>query len=128
MENDLISRSALVDEIEGYLMVCGSGSVGAVHDVLDAIREAKAVDAIPARHGCWEADVWSYPEKRVIKTVPITEENLRKYAFRKPFDIRLTHERCSVCKEGPLASFNEEYEFSEYCPNCGAKMDAEVEE
>ena len=87
-----------------------------------------AVDAMPVRHGWWEADVWSSAEKRVIKTVPLTEENMRKYAFRKPFDRYLTHQRCSVCGEDPLANFNEEYEFSKYCPNCGAKMDAEVEE
>lgn len=139
-DNDLISRSALVEAFRARKMTDAvpnydrassevKAAIGKYAELTKAlVFVAPAVDAIPARHGCWEADVWSYPEKRVIKTVPITEENLRKYAFRKPFDIRLTHERCSVCKEGPLASFNEEYEFSEYCPNCGAKMDAEVQD
>lgn len=96
--NDLISRSELVDEIEGYLLMCGSGSVGAVHDVLDAIREARAVEAEPVRHGRWEQSTnfvrcseclvyWCVREK--MSLIHIAKEDLK------------------------------------YCPNCGAKMDEE---
>lgn len=81
--NDLISRSELIDEIEGYLLMCGSGSVGAVHDVLDAIREAKAVDAIPVRHGRWAhlgGDEWCCTQcGDVIHTEGSWEKPTKKY-------------------------------------------------
>ena len=113
MNNDLISRSALLELAHNH--------VGGTVDCNDIAR-FPAVDAEPVRHGYWEADVWSFEEKRVIKTVPRTKENLQKYAFRRPFDKYLTNERCSACKGSPLENFSEEYEFSDYCPNCGAKM------
>lgn len=116
----------LIDSDALLLKKYGEGETDSYEVVdVDDILDAPTVDAEPVRHAFWEADVWSRAEKHVIKTVPLTEENRRKYAFRKPFDIYLTNEHCSACKQNPLANFNEEYEFSDYCPHCGAKMDAE---
>lgn len=51
---DLISRSALCEEYEDYLLVCESGGLNTAHEMLEAAREAPAVDAEPVRHGWWK--------------------------------------------------------------------------
>lgn len=98
MNNDLISRSALCEEYEDYLLICESGGLNTAHEMLEAAREFPAVDAEAVRHGKWIA------------------ENIRKKSYLR---------QCSVCNKiayfcGTGCSYN-------YCPNCGAKMDAEVE-
>lgn len=103
--NDLISRSELIDEIEGYLLMCGSGSVGAVHDVLDAIREARAVDAEPVRHARWQFEARG---KDGMTELPV----------------------CSWCGATPkyyVPKNNVGMQVPPYCHEYGCKMDAEVE-
>ena len=46
MNNDLISRSALVGEYEDYLLICESGGLNTAHEMLEAAREAPAIDAV----------------------------------------------------------------------------------
>lgn len=46
MNSDLISRSALCEEYEDYLMVCDSGGLNTAHEMLEAAREFPAVDAV----------------------------------------------------------------------------------
>lgn len=61
----------------------------------------------PVRHGQW---------------IPIMHHDV----FGKEF---VSHHKCSVCEGDALyecANYDAEEELSNYCPNCGAKMDAEV--
>lgn len=66
------------------------------------IDEAPSVDAEPVRHGRWET---------------------KEYTTEDSFDdwIVIHHEEvCSECGKG-------QGERSNFCPNCGAKMDGEAE-
>lgn len=57
MKDDLISRSALVEEMCGLCKeMVGSGNCDARCFVLSAIKEAPAVDAEPAVYGRWCSD------------------------------------------------------------------------
>lgn len=84
MKNDLISRSALLEEFE-WLKSCINAECADVEDAMVRIKKAPAVDAEVVRHGRWEHGM-----------------------------------QCPFCKQIDLTKPN-------YCPNCGAKMDAEVE-
>ena len=71
-------------------------------DVRRVICDAPAVDAEPVRHGRWET---------------------KEYTTEDSFDdwIVIHHEEvCSECGKG-------QGERSNFCPNCGAKMDGEAE-
>lgn len=67
-------------------------------EILNKIDEAPTIDAEPVRHGRWE---------KASEYMPI-------YV-------------CSECKERNLFK-NGNNVFSNYCPNCGAKMDLEGEQ
>lgn len=103
MNNDLISRSALLKEISTKTMMydgsCIKKGIGVLLDkweVLDRIQAAHAVDAEPVRRGQYDkggdCTVCGYP-------MP-------------------TDDRCD-------AIFPQEIK---YCYNCGAKMDLEVQD
>lgn len=72
------------------------------------IDDAPGVDAEPVRHGRWE---------------PVFRRNV----FGEHY---VEWHACSICKELALSrceNYMDDEELSNYCPNCGAKMDAEVE-
>ena len=104
MNNDLISRSALCEEYEDYILICESGGLNTAHEMLEAAREFPAVDAAPVRHGRWISEVI---------TKPNWKGRMRDY-----------YQACSCpfCHEPDPG-----HGVSNYCPNCGAKMDAEVQ-
>ena len=96
MNNDLISRKALLDRIEkdapwwwqnfhSYLIV-------------DMLKEAPAIEAEPVRHGKWQ-----------LNPNGIYDNNTWV---------------CSVCGEPwMLIDGSPEENFMHYCPQCGARMD-----
>jgi hypothetical protein len=98
--NDLISRSALLDEFRARKMTDAVPNYDrATVDVKDALYQyaqltkgllfvAPAVDAEVVRHGRWTFP-WTSPE-------------------------------CSVCRKTQKWTSN-------YCPNCGAKMDGDID-
>ena len=98
MNNDLISRSALLADLQEYLnqeVTDGMQftDIGEGIDLaMEQVKEAPAVDAEPVRHGKW-----------------IPQDNTR------------TKFQCSDCK-----SRNHDGS-GKWCSNCGCKMDAEVE-
>ena len=69
-------------------------------DVIRIICESPIIDAEPVRHGRWETKVYT------------TENDEWITEYRE--------EVCSECGEGQIG-------ISNYCPNCGAKMDLEEE-
>ena len=97
MENDLISRSALLEK-----ECCGRISG-------DDVRNAPAVDAEPLRHGQWLTDIYDMKTYET-KTVP--------FEYWKHSDAY-----CSECKAFALCNGHEESVPSRYCPHCGAMMD-----
>jgi len=98
MNNDLISRNALLKEFRDFKdMDCPSGHTITADYMIEYVENVPAVEAEAVRHGRWIA------------------ENIRKKSYLR---------QCSACNKiayfcGTGCSYN-------YCPNCGAKMDAEV--
>ena len=70
-------------------------------DVRRIICESPIIDAVPVQHGRWETKVYT------------TESDGWITEYRE--------EVCSECGEGQIG-------ISNYCPNCGAKMDLEEED
>lgn len=93
--NDLISRSALVENYEQFLARASIDPIirAFMVSILCTVENAPAVDAEVVRHGTWLYGT--------------------EYAGAHEVD-------CSVCGDSAK-------EYFDYCPNCGAKMDAEVE-
>ena len=95
MSNDLISRSALLEQIKSQMPQFGGGIISQTIDVctdvaVELVKEAPAVDAVPVVHGRW---------------------NL---IFRGNYE-------CSVC--GCIPYYAGNINTLNYCPNCGAKLD-----
>lgn len=93
MNNDLISRSALLEAIEKDHPPFYDGQ-----DIADwqekCIKDAPAVDAEPVRHGEWS----NYQINGYDRLHPIYET------------------RCSLCDKYARFKYR-------YCPHCGARMD-----
>lgn len=109
MNNDLISRSAVIDRLKAkvcndcYVLKSGGKCGGCfIRAALDMIEDAPAVDAEPVRHGRW---VQSTKE----------DEDWGGFFYRYT---------CTVCGWYCGSNPNGLYVF---CPNCGAKMVAEVQ-
>ena len=100
--SDLISRSALMREIGATVVFSvrnyPSAEIRGANKVIDRIKAAPAVDAVPVVHGRW---------------LHVKERRL----FGEEYYL------CSRCKtrNGMMIDFN-------YCPNCGAKMDGGEED
>lgn len=98
MENDLISRSALLEAFDNFPPGFKKSISGMV--ALRMIKGAPTVDAEPVRHGMWILLGRSFP------TTDYTYTTSALYM-------------CSECGLREIKKYP-------YC-NCGAKMDAEVE-
>lgn len=101
--NDLISRKALIEQIEedAKHMMFTSHHSRMLHDdmvefAIDAIECAPAVDAEPVRHGKW----------------------IENYAYGA------WHYDCPFCDDG-YATKKREKKPVNFCHNCGAKMEKE---
>lgn len=95
MNNDLISRSALLEQYEWIKENTGTYNHAELDEHIRRIKNAPAVGAEPVQHGMW-----------------------LKLAYDPAWS------KCSEC------GCNWEWGMVEncnmiYCPNCGAKMDAE---
>lgn len=96
MNNDLISRKALLEAYDK----AHQGPPGGARKL---IEEAPGVDAVEVVHGRWEID----------------EEDIK-------WGNSLKKRYCTNCGKRPhFDKENREFILSDYCPNCGAKMDGE---
>lgn len=117
--NDLISRSALLEALDKLYMAALRKTGSSVETIYELdhlamlVKDAPAVDAEAVRHGVWLTDLY----------------NMKTYeTYTVPFESwKHSDAYCSVCKQSALCNGHEEDVDSRYCPNCGAKMDAEVE-
>ena len=106
----LIDANALLELVQYRLPIDNQNAeviAGCVDITRRLIENAATVDAVPVVHGRWE-DIYG-----------------GKYANPRF--------RCSVCKTkalyvnvlNGLGNWIDEQELSNYCPNCGAKMDGD---
>lgn len=111
-EHDLISRSALLKRLQGVLAMVENEPVqtyaNAIRTAMTDVRLAPAVDAEPVRRGRWtECDWVMYDGHSECIHFP-------KAAWR-----------CSAC----CNAFKKQFMYKRnYCPNCGAKMNVEVQD
>ena len=119
---DYIKRETLVEKVCSITLNIFGIRMGKtiLYQVLDAYRkavlttieEAPAADVVEVRHGEWIVDAWD-GEKDI--TIPY-----QKHEHTDPY--------CSICKSHALLDGAEFGVASNYCPNCGAKMDGERKE
>lgn len=111
MKNDLISRSALLEEFGEEPYVWDSRDREQAQERNDweyytsMVEDAPAVEAEPVRHGRWEECDW-------------VEYDGHSECVRYPKKGRV----CTYCRN----AFKKEFIDSprvHYCPHCGAKMD-----
>lgn len=74
--------------------------------IVGEINAAPTVDVVPVKHGAWEEE-----------TVSSIEENACIQDWQSA--------RCSVCKRYLTTPYIYYFSHYNYCPNCGAKMNAE---
>ena len=111
MNNDLISRSTLIDSLyeHEFQIFCPLDDVSTVIDAEPAVDAVLAVDAEPVRHGKW-----------------VYDPNANDWGIGGYI--------CSEChvKNNNLPCSNVAnpmiFVGTKYCPNCGAKMDLEDDE
>ena len=95
--DELISRQAAIDAASQACEEC-RGTFARCKEKLLALPSAE-----PVRHGKW-----------VPKTIIIGGRD------------HVSGMKCSGCGEDPLNAEGDEF-LTDYCPNCGAKMDGEIE-
>ena len=102
MENDLISRKALIADLR---TAKGLGSIIA-ETIVRFLKKQPTVDAVEVVHGRWTHDA--------VQTCGLFDDSLPVWV-----DVM----QCSVCNE-----YIEGSHGTNYCPNCGAKMDGDGNE
>lgn len=80
--------------------------------IIKDLKKFPSADVKPVTYGCW---------------VPVNESEITgrnpEFAGRDP----IGGFECSHCGEEAILNCNDEFVLSDYCPNCGAKMDGENE-
>ncbi len=114
MENnkrlDLIDRTKVWEELKqidwNYLSLRSGGDLtDGIEQVYELIESAPTVDTVEVVHAKWEKD----PEMRRM--------NGHIYDYR-----------CSNCHSpAEKGCYNNNDKLTNYCPNCGAKMDGDVQ-
>lgn len=99
----LIDADALFINLDGMMAVSPTGYIHG-DTVADMISDAPTVDAVPVRHGMW----------------------LPKHHYIAGYEFVSGH-ICSECGDDALNAEGDEF-LTDYCPTCGAKMDAERKE
>ena len=107
MNNDLIDRQAAVEIMYAKAnMAVGTDGQIVYESAARMIERMPAVDAQPVRHGEWICE---------IEPNAVTASGRVVHVFR-----------CSCC-DFTWANKAAVLHYFRHCPNCGAKMDAEVE-
>lgn len=106
----LIDADALKKELEVWVVAINHPQFYNREEALYIIDSAPTADAVPVVRGEW---------------MPVYESEMTGWnpavAGRDPIGGYI----CSACKEEAVYDCNDKFVLSNYCPNCGAKMDGE---
>ena len=113
--SDYISREALIDRLNKNLSACNPGTFSerCYADAIETVKHFPAADVEPVRHGRWK---------------PLFESEITgwnpAFAGCDPIGAYV----CSCCNSEATYTCDDEFDLSNYCPNCGAKMCLEDED
>lgn len=119
-EKEYIERMKVISVIKGYeIENCpeymqdwvSKLKRAIVQDITDDVMKIPAADVVEVRHEEWMVEAYPVGSDEVV-LLPYKE-----HQHNEPF--------CSICGGYALLNGGEEYLASNYCPNCGAKMDGE---
>lgn len=117
--DDLISRSALLNEYRDFKdMDCPSGHTVTADYMIELVEDAPAVDAEVVRHGRW-----IHPKDHVVTNEFFCSECNKRTVSLRPINRQPNG--------ALLADENGNFYYPptmKYCSECGAKMDAEVQD
>lgn len=100
--SDYISREAVMELRPKNIEIINSSAYIELDELLDLVGEIPAADVEPVVHGRWETFDSSYWRST-------------QYGVQAIDCVKI---RCGLCGRGSAVRTN-------YCPNCGAKMDLE---
>lgn len=108
---EYIEREAALQEIERREALAVGDKCVSIDAMKSFIKNRPAADVVPVKHGWWV----QYTESEITGWNP-------EFAGRDP----VGGYTCSACGYEAVYSCNDEYVLSDYCPNCGARMDGGV--
>lgn len=103
----LIDADELSKNIYDNVSALYVDAVVAKEDCLRKIEEAPTVDAVPVVHGIW---------------IPVYESEMSGWDPAVAGFDPIGGYICSACKDEAVYDCNDKFVLSDYCPNCGAKM------
>lgn len=119
---DYIEREAFLKDIEERhcLMCKGDGQdrngfwckICWVDDLRGKIISTPTADVAPVVHGVW---------------IPVHESEISGWNPEAAGIDPIGGYICSACKNEAIYDCNDKFVLSDYCPNCGARMDGEAE-
>ena len=127
MNNDLISRSALLEELQKGTIITddlyGMGIMAGNDHAMKKIKEAPAVEAVPVRTGRWIERLDGDGEFVHHMCSECKADAIFQYIIEDDLDEGMDGEWYCI---GKITTGIEEH-LTNCCPNCGAKMDKEAE-
>lgn len=107
---EYIERESLINHVEDLPTWGTDGDMLDRKDVIGSIENRPAADVAPVRHGRWEDGRCSNCKEESVSTS--FDEPIYDYDWEE--NLRYSHTETHT-----------EYHLTNYCPNCGAKMDLE---
>lgn len=84
----------------------------AYDSAINALRNVPAADVAPVVHGVW---------------IPVHESEISGWNPEAAGIDPIGGYICSACKNEAIYDCNDKFVLSDYCPNCGARMDGDAE-
>lgn len=84
----------------------------AYDSAINALRNVPTADVAPVVHGVW---------------IPVHESEISGWNPEVAGIDPIGGYICSACKNEAIYDCNDKFVLSDYCPNCGARMDGDAE-
>ena len=110
---EYIEREAAIDAImKVYVRTAGYKARERVFGAKEAVHRLPVADVAPVVHGVW---------------IPVHESEISGWNPEVAGIDPIGGYICSACKNEAIYDCNDKFVLSDYCPNCGARMDGDAE-